>query len=253
MVLEGHVAIVTGAARGMGEAISRALAVAGAQVLITDVSLEHAQLAADGINHECNTGMAKLAQAAAMDVTSAEQVNHVVGQAIAQFGAVSILVNNAGILYPTRFAELSCQEWQRVLDVNLTGTFLCCKAVLPHMRAAGFGRIVNMSSSAGRSVSTMGGAHYTAAKAGVLGLTRALARETAEEGVLVNAICPGLIDTAMVRDTISQAQINAYENSFPIKRLRLPAEVADVVVFLCTTGSYITGASIDVNGGDLML
>jgi NAD(P)-dependent dehydrogenase (short-subunit alcohol dehydrogenase family) len=121
------------------------------------------------------------------------------------------------------------------------------------MRAAGHGRIINMSSSAGRSVSTIGGAHYTAAKAGVLGLTRAFAKEYAREGILVNAVCPGLIATEMVRGTCSAQQIADYEESFPIHRLGSPDEVAEVVQFLSAGGSYITGASIDVNGGDLMI
>ena len=113
--------------------------------------------------------------------------------AIDNYGSVSILVNNAGILYPTRIDDVTKAEWDQVLDVNLNGTFLCSKAVLPTMKEKEYGRIVNMSSSAGRSVSTLGGVHYTAAKAGVLGLTRAMAKEVAPFGITVNAVCPGLM------------------------------------------------------------
>ena len=172
---------------------------------------------------------------------------------IEHYGTISILVNNAGILYPTRIEQITKPEWDQVLDVNLNGTFLCSQAVLETMKKNGFGRIVNMSSSAGRSVSTLGGAHYTAAKAGVLGFTRALAKEVAPFGITVNAICPGLIDTEMVRAECTPEQISAYEVSFPISRLGQPYEIAQLVLFLTTDAAYITGASIDINGGDLMI
>jgi NAD(P)-dependent dehydrogenase (short-subunit alcohol dehydrogenase family) len=146
------------------------------------------------------------------------------------------------------------EEWEKTLAVNLTGSFICTKAVVPIMKKAKFGRIVNISSSAGRSVSTLGGAHYTASKAGLLGLTRAVAKEVAPWGITVNAVCPGLFDTRMARRTTTADELNEFIRSFPIKRLGLPAEVGDLVVFLCSDqASYITGASIDINGGDLMI
>ena len=121
------------------------------------------------------------------------------------------------------------------------------------MKKNGYGRIVNLSSSAGRSVSTLGGAHYTTSKAAVLGFTRALAREMAPHGITANAVCPGLIDTEMVRQNCSPERLRAYERSFPVSRLGTPEEVARLVVFLCADADYITGASIDINGGDLMV
>jgi NAD(P)-dependent dehydrogenase (short-subunit alcohol dehydrogenase family) len=172
---------------------------------------------------------------------------------IEHYGTISILVNNAGILYPTRIEQITKAEWDRVLEVNLTGTFLCSQMVLKTMKKNRYGRIVNMSSSAGRSVSTLGGAHYTAAKAGVLGLSRALAKEMAPFGITVNAICPGLIDTEMVQAECTPERISAYEASFPIPRLGRPDEVAQLMLFLATDSAYITGASIDINGGDLMI
>ena len=122
------------------------------------------------------------------------------------------------------------------------------------MQQANWGRIVNFSSTAGKNISTVGGAHYTAAKAGVLGFTRHLAKEAASHNITVNAVCPGIIDTEMVRSTIDENRTRAYVNSFPINRLGRPEEVADLVAFLCTDkAAYITGASLDINGGDLMI
>jgi NAD(P)-dependent dehydrogenase (short-subunit alcohol dehydrogenase family) len=177
-----------------------------------------------------------------------------VEQAVARFGGVQILINNAGVLRPTRVAEIAEAEWDWVIGVNLKGTFLCSQAVLPAMKAAGWGRIANFSSTAGKNVSTVGGAHYTAAKAGILGFTRHLAKEVAADGITVNAVCPGLIDTEMVRATIDEARTAAYARSFPIARLGRPEEVAELVAFLASErAAYITGASLDINGGDLMI
>ena len=128
------------------------------------------------------------------------------------------------------------------------------RGVLPAMQKNGWGRIVNFSSTAGKNISTVGGAHYTSAKAGILGFTRHLAKEVAEYGITVNSVCPGLIDTEMVQSTISYELSQKYANSFPIKRLGKPSEVADLVNFLVSDkASYITGASLDINGGDLMI
>ena len=176
-----------------------------------------------------------------------------VRQAVDHFGTIDILVNNAGILFPTKIDEITKDEWDRVLNVNLNGVFLCTKAVLRVMKEKGFGRIVNMSSSAGRSVSTVGGAHYTTSKAAMLGFTRAVAKEVAPFGITVNAVCPGLIDTEMVRLECSPERIADYVKNFPISRIGTSEEVAKLVLFLVTGAGYITGASIDINGGDLMI
>jgi len=157
-------------------------------------------------------------------------------------------------MFRTGLPEISLQEWEGVIDVNLTGPFLCIKAVFPAMKEKGCGRIVNISSSAGRSVSTLGGAHYSASKAGLLGLTRAVAKEVASFSITVNAICPGLIDTKMVRETTTDDELQSFINSFPIKRIGAPEEIGDLVVFLCSDkAAYITGAAVDINGGDLMM
>ena len=177
-----------------------------------------------------------------------------VEHSISEYGSIDILVNNAGVLRPTPLVDIPLAEWEFVIKGNLTSTFLCTKKVIPCMRENGWGRIINFSSTAGKNISTVGGAHYTAAKAAVLGLTRHTAKEVAQFGITVNALCPGLINTEMVRDTISDESVEKYADSFPIKRLGNPEEVAELVMFLASDkAAYITGASMDINGGDLMI
>ena len=241
--LTGKVAIVTGAGQGMGKAIALLLASKGIKVVIADINEVVANKVADEIG----------ALGVKVDVTKEDEVESMAKATLEKYGRIDILVNNAGVLRPTKIEDISKKEWDFVLDVNLNGTFLCTKAVLKTMKENGYGRIINMSSSAGRSVSTIGGAHYTAAKAAILGFTRAVAKETASFGVTVNSVCPGLIDTEMVRSDCSVEQIDKYEKSFPIHRLGTPEEVAALVLFLISDAAYITGAAIDINGGDLMI
>jgi NAD(P)-dependent dehydrogenase (short-subunit alcohol dehydrogenase family) len=247
--LTGKVAWVTGAARGIGRAVVEALAARGAAVVVNDLD----QAAIDSVAAAVKAQGAS-AIALAADVRSAPAVQQLVHRVVAQFGGLHILVNCAGCLRPTPVDQISPEEWDWVVDVNLKGTFLCSQAALAPMRQARWGRIVAISSTAGKNVSTIGGAHYTAAKAGVLGLTRHMAKESAAAGITVNAICPGLIDTDMVRSTIDASRIAEYANGFPIARLGTPEEVAQLVAFLCSDrAAYITGASLDINGGDLMI
>jgi len=193
-------------------------------------------------------------EAVAGDVTVPSDVQEAVRRAAERFGRIDVLVNAAGILEPTRFFDISSAEWARVLEVNLTGAFLVTRAAAGLMRERRWGRIVHFSSTAGKTVSTLGGAHYTASKHGVLGLVRAVAKELAPFGITVNAVCPGLIDTEMVRASTTPEQREAYAKGFPIRRLGSPQEVADLVAFLASEAAgYITGAAVDVNGGDLMV
>jgi len=251
--LKDKVAIVTGAARGMGYAIALAMAQAGAKIVISDIDQTIVNKAAKTLESSLDSNLESVIGIQA-DVTKEEDVEQLIDKTVERFGTIDILVNNAGILYPTRFHDISKKEWDFVMDVNINGVFLCSKAVIDIMRSKKYGRIINMSSSAGRSVSTLGGAHYTASKAAVLGLTRAVAKEAGSFDITVNAICPGLIATDMVKDSSTTEQIKDYENSFPINRLGEPKEVADLAVFLASdAAAYINGASIDINGGDLML
>ncbi len=240
---QGRVALVTGASQGMGEACARRLAAGGASVVLLDRQAETLKTLATEIGGLSCPG----------DVTSFTDVKEAVATTVNRHGRLDILVNAAGIMLRTRFFELEEDEWDRVVAVSLKGSFLTSKAVAEPMRQGGFGRIVHFSSTAGRTVSTLGGCHYTAAKHGVLGLTRALAKELAPHGITVNAVCPGLIDTEMVRGTVEPQTISEFETSFPVARLGTPEEVAEAVAFLTSEhAGYITGAPLDINGGGFM-
>ncbi len=242
-------ALVTGGAQGLGFACAERLADSGYAVAILDRNDEAAQRAA-AVLTRCTNGHLGIGG----DVTSRVSIEEAVALTTKELGPPTILINAAGVLYPTAFMDISDDEWRLVLDVSLTGSFISSQVCLPGMIDASFGRIVNFSSTAGKNVSTIGGAHYTAAKAGVLGLTRALAKESAPFGVTVNAVCPGLIDTEMTRHTCSAEALEAFAASFPVPRLGSPSEVAALVAFLCgPDAAYITGAALDINGGDLMV
>lgn len=247
--LRGKVALVTGAGSGMGRAIALALAREGASVAVNDVSSGAAEATARTIRRFGGD-----AAAAAADVSVAAAVHEMVGSVLARYGTVDILVNNAGVLRGTPVAGISEAEWDLVLDVNLKGTFLCSQAVLPEMKRKRSGKIVNLASLAGKATSTLGGAHYTAAKAGVLGLSRHIAREAAPHGINVNAVCPGIIDTPMVRGNVGARRLAAVVRGIPFGRLGEPEEVAKLVLFLASdAASYITGAAVDIHGGELIV
>ena len=239
--LHNRVALVTGAAQGMGRACAEAFVRDGARVVLLDVKTSPLGATADrtiGIEG---------------DVTRAADVERAVDAATSSFGRLDILVHAAGVLRPTRLEDMDEEEWDWVMNVNAKGAFLASRAAAPRMRANGYGRIVHFSSTAGKTVSTIGGCHYTAAKHAVLGLTRALAKELASDGITVNAVCPGLIDTEMVRQTIPAEQVRTFEQSFPIARLGTPDEVAELVSFLVSEkAAYITGAALDITGGDFL-
>ena len=248
--LTGKVAIITGAGRGMGKAVALTLAREGATVVVNDLRPELAMSVAEEIRAEGGKAIAHVA-----DVSDEIQVREMVDVAVERFGTVDILVNNAGILRATRPLEtIPLVEWELMMAVNVTGVFLCTKAVLPIMKAKRSGRVVNISSSAGRSTSTFGGVHYTTSKAAVLGLTRHTAREAAPYNINVNAIAPGSMDTEMVREMSTPEQMEQERQNIPLGRLGTAQDEANLVAFLCSEeSSYITGATIDINGGDLMI
>lgn len=249
--LKNHVAIVTGAGsrRGIGRSIALALAEQGADVVVCDLDLEGAkataaEAAARGVKTE----------AYRCDVVSEEDIAEVVRATIAKFGKIDILMNNAGITQPVKVLDITEADWDRVLGVNLKSTFLFSKAVLPHMMKNGRGRIVNMSSvSAKRGGSVFGGAHYSAAKSGILAFGKALSRECAPSGVTVNAVAPGIVATDIrggVEDEETQKKMTA---DVPCRRMGRPEDIAAAVCFLASDeAGYITGEEIDINGGSHM-
>lgn len=242
----GRVAIVTGAARGLGYAAVTRLHERGATVAINIRDARRAEVAAKSLGDR--------ALAVPGDITEPGVPEEIVRKTLDRFGRVDILVNNAAYARSTRFAELTPEEWREAIEVNLTAPFLLMKAVLPAMTAQKYGRIVNISSVAGRMVSTLGGPHYTATKTGLLGLTRAAASELGTFGITVNAVCPGMIDTELTREHATPEVLASYAASYPVPRLGTAAEVADLICFAASEAAgYITGASLDINGGDLMM
>ncbi len=242
----GRVAIVTGAARGLGRAAAARLLERGASVALNVRDPERARVTARELGPRC--------VAIPGDIARDGVPEELVGKTLDEFGRIDILVNNAALPLTTRFEQITAEEWRRAVEVNLTAPFLLTKAVLPAMKAQHYGRIVNISSTAGRMVSTLGGAHYTATKTGLLGLTRAAAKELGVYGITVNAVCPGMIDTELTRESANTEQLERIARGYPIPRLGTALEVADTICFAASEAAgYITGAVFDINGGDLML
>ena len=244
--LTGRVALVTGAARGLGRAAVLRLHGLGASVVINTRDQARATaLAAE---------LGERATAACGDVAAADVPAALVQAAVDRFGRLDIIVNNAAFARSTRLPELGAAEFREALEVNMVAPFLLTQAAVPVMRAQHFGRIINISSSAGRTVSTLGGAHYTASKAGLLGLTRASAKELGVFGITVNAICPGMIDTELTREHATDELLTRLATGYPVPRLGTAREVADLIAFVASDAAgYITGASFDITGGDLMM
>jgi 3-oxoacyl-[acyl-carrier protein] reductase len=241
MRLEGQAAIVTGAARGIGEAIARRLVDDGAAVMIADIDEAAATATAAAIGDR--------AVAQRLDVTEPVSWDSAVRGALDQWGRIDVLVNNAGIHGRTApIWELGVDVWQQVIDIDLTGVFLGCKAVIPVMLDAGSGRIVNIASLAGKE-GNPNAVPYSAAKAGVIGLTKALAKEVATKGVLVNAVAPTAVETAIF-DQLSEEHIAYMTSRIPMGRVGKPEEVAALVAFLCSPDlTFSTGAVYDISGG----
>jgi len=249
--LTGRVAIVTGAGspRGIGRATASCLAQEGADIVVGDLDLCGAETVAGEVR-----SLGRRSIAVRADVTSEPDVAALVRRALEEFGRIDILVNNAGITQPKRVPDITVADWDRVLAVNLKGTFLCSKAVLSTMVAQRYGRIVNLSSvSAKRGGGVFGGAHYSAAKAGILGFAKALAREVAAQGITVNSVAPGLVATDIRGGLEDPETQDEMAKDIPAKRLAKPEEVAAAIAFLASEdAAYITGEEIDVNGGSHM-
>ena len=246
--LAGRAAIVTGAGAGIGASIALALAQAGAAVLVADVDETGAANTVTTIEKAGGRALAVRA-----DVTESAQVTAMVNTAVERLGGADILVNNAGIATTELVENLDEVAWRRVLDVNLTGPFLCSRTVLPHMRAKGWGRIVNISSVAAKRISFTAAASYTASKAGLLGFTRHLAYEVARDGINVNAICPGPTLTPMYERNADEKTRRERIGMVPQGRWMKPDDIGRATVMLCSSWSdAICGVALDVDGGTLL-
>jgi 3-oxoacyl-[acyl-carrier protein] reductase len=243
--LDGRVALITGAGSGIGKAIAHIFAQNGAAVVLVDIDLVSAEKATGEIE-----GQGGRALAVKCDVTEPVQVQRAVQETIQKFKGLHILVNNAGVSPLRAFEQISLEEWNRVLAVNLTGPFLFCQVALPHLRKAGSkGRIINIGSLAGQTGGIMVGAHYAASKGGLMVLTRQLAKILAPNGVTVNNISPGTTDTTLTQ-AWSEETRQSLISQIPLGRLGKPEEVASLALFLASDeAGFITGATMNVNGG----
>jgi NAD(P)-dependent dehydrogenase (short-subunit alcohol dehydrogenase family) len=241
--LEGQVAVITGAGSGLCRGIATEFADNGCIVAVADVDEKGAQETVSMIEEA--GGQAFFVK---MDIGSTDSVNAGMKEVAERCGKITILINGAAISRFHQLPECSDEEWNLMINIDLTGTFRTLRAVFPYMKETG-GRIVNISSTSGKSGGSWSGAHYVAAKAGVIGLARYCAKEWAKYGILANAICPGVADTPLTADA-SKEKTDAMLKAIPLGRKAVPADVAGVALFLCSEeGQYVTGITVDVAGG----
>ncbi|CAI8871628.1 3-oxoacyl-(acyl-carrier-protein) reductase FabG [Brevibacillus sp. IT-7CA2] len=244
MRFAGKVAIVTGSGKGIGKAIVQKLVQEGALVTVTDVNRQTCEETAREINQSGGRAIAVEA-----DVSKAEDTRRIVEKTIETFGRIDILVNNAGLVRDARINDMEEDDWDLVVDVCLKGAFLCCKYASPYMIEQNYGKIVNIASRA--HLGNPGQANYSSAKAGVVGLTRALAKELGRNSITVNAIAPGMIETDAVKNHPKYEKIKELQKrDTPIQRIGLPEDVANAVLFFASDeSSYISGDILHVSGG----
>ena len=244
-MLKGKTAIITGSGRGIGRAIALAMAAQGANIVVNDVNME----SADEVVAEIEA-MGRQAIAVKADVTSEDQIKAMIETCINRFGKLDILVNNAGIIQTVPVTEIDGKDWDRVMEVNLKGVFLCCKAALAPMKAQHGGKIINIASVAGkRGGGLLGNSCYSASKGGVIAFTKSLARESGPFGINVNAITPAFTDTEMTR-SIAPDKKEFIIKMLPLGRVGQPSDIAGAVCFLASSMSdYMTGEIMDVDGG----
>jgi 3-oxoacyl-[acyl-carrier protein] reductase len=244
MALNGRTAVVAGAGRGLGEAIALRLAAEGAAVVVNDRDEETAQRTVEQIVRTGGRATARIGS-----VTDERLVGELMAGALQTFGSLDVLVNNAGITRDKLLRDMSVEDWDAVLDLNLRATFLCCKHATPHMVSKGWGRVINMSSRA--HLGNKGQVNYSASKAGVIGFTRSLSMELGKFGVTANCIAPGIIATPGVTSLPHYDRlVERVAPTLPIPRLGKPEDVAGVAAFLASDdAAYITGETIHVSGG----
>jgi 3-oxoacyl-[acyl-carrier protein] reductase len=246
MTLSGKTALVTGAAQGIGREIALALATDGADVAICDVNLEAAQKTAGDL-----AAMGRKSLALKANVSASAEVNAMIDQVMEKFGRIDILVNNAGITRDGLILRMKDEDWDLVLSINLKGAFFCTRAALKHMSKQRGGTVINIASIVG-AMGNAGQANYVASKAGLIGLTKTIAREYANRGITANAVAPGFIDTAMTQ-ALPENVRQELAKQIPMGKLGTPGDVANAVRFLASPlASYITGQVLHVNGGMYM-
>lgn len=246
--LKNKVALVTGGRRGMGKAHALALASQGAKVAVTDIDQKECEAVVQEIKNLGSDGLAFK-----LDVANKEEVDKAIAETVKKFGRLDILVNNAGIYFPKPALEMTEEEWDKMLNINLKGQFLCAQRAAKEMAKNKWGRIINIASVASGQVGIgiAGGAHYTASKGGIIGMSETLAAEFAPLGINVNVIAPGLIDTPMIKGAqLSEEAMKSMLQRIPLQRIGRPEEVSAMVVFLASEeASYATGATFYVDGG----
>lgn len=246
--LLNKVALVTGAAKGIGKAIARKLAENGAQVIVNDINIQEAEIACNELKKDKLTVSINCC-----DVGDSNQVQKMVKDILDCYGTIDILVNNAGIVQSTTVEKMTEEEWDKVIRVNLKGVVNCCKAVLQTMKKQKRGKIINISSLAGKNGGIKAGAAYSASKAGVICFTKTLARELAAYGINVNSVAPSMVETDLATGFTTQEQRDELLAGIPLKRFGKPEEIAELVSFLASNSSdYITGETININGGSYM-
>lgn len=244
MLLEKEIAIITGAGQGIGRTVAKTFASQGAKVIVADLNYKNALSVTDEIKKEYNTD----ALAIEVDISNSDSVNKMIENSLNKFNTIDILVNNAGICQSSvPFEELSTNDWQKMINVNLMGTINCAKAVIPIMKKNKHGKIISLSSLAGEVGGISVAANYSTTKAGIAALTKSLAKYLGPFNINVNAVAPGFIKTDMTKDLEQNVDL------IPLRRLGETEEIADVILFLASRLSrYITGSTIDINGGIFM-
>jgi len=245
MELKGRIALVTGAASGIARATAQLFARQGAGVIVADSGVPGGLETVDQIRAE--GGHASFIE---VDVSQAEHVGRMVRASLNEHGQIDVLFNGAGILSYGTVLETTEEVWTRMISVNLTGTYLCCRAVLPHMIERGRGSIINVASTTGAHDACSRAAAYVSSKGGVTLLSRAMAIDHAKQGVRVNVLCPGPTDTPMLRKAMTPEELDAFAKTFPMGRLGQPGELANAALFLASDkASFVTGAALFVDGG----